>query len=58
MISVGGSGAGGGDGQKAEVDHLGSIVTEGDYAQGIYAQSVGGGGGAGGLRCCRTFCIN
>ena len=48
MISVGGSGAGGGDGQKVEVDHLGSIVTEGDYAQGIYAQSVGGGGGAGG----------
>ena len=48
MISVGGSGSGGGNGNDVTVTNTGIIVTTGDNAQGIYAQSVGGGGGDGG----------
>ncbi|WP_269615698.1 autotransporter outer membrane beta-barrel domain-containing protein [Prochlorococcus marinus] len=48
MISVGGSGSGGGDGEIVDVRHIGSIQTKGDFSEGVFAQSVGGGGGDGG----------
>ncbi|MBZ9935284.1 autotransporter outer membrane beta-barrel domain-containing protein [Mesorhizobium sp. BR1-1-16] len=48
-VAIGGSGtAGGGDGGKVAVDNQGTIRTERDYARGIIAMSVGGGGGKGG----------
>ena len=48
FITVGGSGSGGGNAKKVDVNHSGNITTKGNYAKGIYAHSVGGGGGAGG----------
>jgi hypothetical protein len=47
-VSVGGTGGTGGTGAKVSVTHDGSISTGGDYADGIIAQSIGGGGGMGG----------
>lgn len=54
-IAVGGRGAGGGDGgdvtvknQPDQFGYGGSISTQGHAADGIFAQSVGGGGGVGG----------
>ncbi|MFG1462527.1 hypothetical protein V5F77_06465 [Xanthobacter sp. DSM 24535] len=43
--TIGGSGAGGGAGDKVEVTNTGAIDTLGHSAFGIAAQSVGGGGG-------------
>ena len=49
-ISIGGSGGVAGNGGNVQVnDNSGTIDTFGDYAYGILAQSVGGGGGAGGF---------
>jgi hypothetical protein len=48
----GGDGAGGGlggDGGEIRVNNWGTIVTEGTNAAGVFAQSVGGGGGNGGF---------
>jgi hypothetical protein len=47
-ISLGGRGGSGGAGGAVTVDVNGVIVTEGDRAYGVLAQSVGGGGGSGG----------
>ncbi|MBS1143221.1 MAG: Outer rane autotransporter barrel [Proteobacteria bacterium] len=48
-LSVGGkAGAGGDAGEKVAVINSGSIVTSGADAFGIFAQSIGGGGGVGG----------
>ena len=47
-VSIGGQGAAAGDGGEVYVKNKGSIVTEGDMARGVYAQSIGGGGGVGG----------
>ncbi|MEL6317289.1 MAG: hypothetical protein AAFR16_06575, partial [Pseudomonadota bacterium] len=47
-IGVGGFGLSGGDGGRVDVVNTGRIVTLGDGAAGVYAQSVGGGGGQGG----------
>ena len=48
-ISVGGSGASNGTGGEVDVTHTaGDITTEGQGSAGIYAQSVGAGGGTGG----------
>ncbi len=47
-VTVGGNGAGGGDGGMAEVENEGGILTSGDVAHAIVAQSHGGGGGNGG----------
>jgi len=49
-ITVGGGGTGGaaGGGGTITIDHLGDITTYGTVAHGIFAQSVGGGGGFGG----------
>jgi uncharacterized protein YhjY with autotransporter beta-barrel domain len=48
MVSVGGSGAGGGVSSTVTVTNGGDIITLGNDAKGILAQSVGGGGGNGG----------
>ncbi|WP_454760314.1 hypothetical protein [Caulobacter segnis] len=47
-VSIGGQGAAAGDGGEVYVQNKGSVVTEGALARGIYAQSIGGGGGVGG----------
>ena len=47
-LTVGGLGSGGGDGGMVTVEHSGTITTIGQGAMGIFAQSVGGGGGVGG----------
>ncbi|MCV6586623.1 MAG: hypothetical protein OIF47_13910 [Marinibacterium sp.] len=47
-LTVGGQGSGGGNGGVVTVAHSGSITTSGEGAMGIFAQSVGGGGGVGG----------
>jgi hypothetical protein len=46
--SVGGSGGAGGDGGKVNVWNSGLISTSADKGIGIFAQSIGGGGGTGG----------
>ena len=48
MFAIGGSGDGGGKGGTVTVENSGSIVTYGPKAIGVFAQSVGGGGGNGG----------
>ncbi|WP_157115542.1 autotransporter outer membrane beta-barrel domain-containing protein [Prosthecochloris sp. HL-130-GSB] len=48
-IAVGGLGGAGGDGGDVVVNHTGSMLIEGDNAYGIFAQSVGGGGGSAAL---------
>jgi hypothetical protein len=48
-FSVGGIGGDGGDGGAVVVENTGSIVTRGDNADGIVAQSIGGGGGNAGV---------
>jgi hypothetical protein len=47
-VDVGGHGGSGGHGGTINLDHIGQIDTSGDWADGIVAQSIGGGGGAGG----------
>lgn len=48
-VAVGGNGAQGGTGNVVTVDSLaGEILTSGDRSYGIFAQSIGGGGGDGG----------
>ncbi len=44
-IAIGGSGGSGADGGDVTVDHTGIIIVNAEYGFGIYAQSVGGGGG-------------
>ncbi len=46
--NVGGFGGDAGNGSSVTVKNTGNIVTEGEDACGIFAQSVGGGGGTGG----------
>ncbi|MBJ3774381.1 autotransporter outer membrane beta-barrel domain-containing protein [Acuticoccus mangrovi] len=48
-VAVGGSAGGGGDGDEVHVTNDGSISTAGQFSHGIIAQSIGGGGGTGGL---------
>ncbi|HTJ62973.1 MAG TPA: hypothetical protein VL899_04110 [Alphaproteobacteria bacterium] len=46
--SIGGNGGTGGDGGTVSVDLSAPITTKGDWANGIVAQSIGGGGGKAG----------
>ncbi len=46
-LGVGGSGSGGGSGGAVTVTHSGTVETGGLAAFGIFAQSIGGGGGMG-----------
>jgi hypothetical protein len=48
QISVGGKGGAAGNGGHVAVNLTGNISTTGDGAHGIFAQSIGGGGGLGG----------
>ncbi|MFG1296188.1 hypothetical protein [Xanthobacter variabilis] len=48
QVNVGGSGGAGGNGGAVSVENDGKVTTHGDSANGILAQSVGGGGGVGG----------
>ena len=50
LVSLGNKAGGAGNGAAVAVENSSSISTSGDYAQGILAQSVGGGGGAGGIK--------
>jgi hypothetical protein len=47
LVSIGGDGGGGGDGGDLLGENSGVITTHADYAQGVFAQTVGGGGGNG-----------
>ncbi|WP_255702300.1 autotransporter outer membrane beta-barrel domain-containing protein [Roseomonas cutis] len=47
-VSLGGAGGSGNNGGPVTVDNSGAILTLGDGAMGVLAQSVGGGGGRGG----------
>ena len=48
VVGAAGSGASSGDGGLVSLENSGQIITHGDYARGIYAESIGGHGGAGG----------
>jgi len=48
-VTVGGSGGTGNTSDKVTVTNTGSLLTHGDISSGIQAQSIGGGGGAGGV---------
>ncbi len=48
IVSVGGSGSGGGTGGLVSVDNANKLYTAGNEANGIFAHSIGGGGGTGG----------
>jgi uncharacterized protein with beta-barrel porin domain len=48
-VGIGGKGGAGGAGGTVTVVSTGNIATQGKGAYGIYAQSVGGGGGLGGI---------
>ncbi len=48
-IGIGGFGGAAGNGGKVTVTNSGNILTYGDFSTGIFAQSVGGGGGTGGV---------
>jgi len=47
-VDVGGTGGTGGHGGEVDVTFAGQIATSGDWADGLVAQSIGGGGGTGG----------
>ncbi|ADP16480.1 outer membrane autotransporter barrel domain protein 4 [Achromobacter xylosoxidans A8] len=47
-VDVGGTGGTGGHGGNVSVNYAGKIATAGDWADGLVAQSIGGGGGVGG----------
>lgn len=47
-VQIGGSGSTGGNGGPVTVNNSGNITTSGQLSHGIYAQSIGGGGGNGG----------
>jgi hypothetical protein len=49
MITIGGAGGTGDDAGDVTVNNSGRIVTRGDRSHGIFAQSIGGGGGNAGL---------
>ncbi len=49
IAGVGGNGGTGDNAGVVQVSHTGSVTTIGDNARGIVAQSVGGGGGMGGM---------
>lgn len=48
FFTVGGTGGGGGAGGDITITNASRIVTSGDHAGGVIAQSIGGGGGMGG----------
>ena len=55
-LTVGGDGGSGGIGGDVTVENIGTIITEGEFATAVMAQSVGGSGGIGGEA--RSFTID
>lgn len=56
-LLLGGSGGAGGNGGAVHVANSGSITTQGNFANGILAQSIGGGGGAAGYVHDDVYCL-
>jgi uncharacterized protein with beta-barrel porin domain len=54
-VAVGGGGGVGGEGNIVDASNSATITTNGDHANGIFAQSIGGGGGNGGLAVSGTL---
>jgi len=48
-VATGGSGGDGGKGGHVQITNQAPVTTEGEKAYGLFAQSIGGGGGSGGL---------
>ena len=48
-VSIGGKGGGGGKGTTVDVINNGNILTMGELSYGVFAESIGGGGGDGGF---------
>jgi hypothetical protein len=57
-MSFGGDGGDGSRGGVVEVGNTGNITTGGAFSHGIFAQSVGGGGGTGGFAGALAFSLN
>ncbi|WP_282572274.1 autotransporter outer membrane beta-barrel domain-containing protein [Roseomonas acroporae] len=57
-VAIGGAGGSGGRSGAVFVQNTGQIVTLGDHAYGILAQSVSGGGGAGGSATSHDFQVS
>lgn len=49
VVGIGGFAGAGADAGNVNVSSFGDITTQGDFARGIFAQSIGGGGGNGGM---------
>ena len=56
-FAVGGEGGSGGSGNTVTADNTGQVVTGGDGAYGLEAQSIGGGGGNGGDSTAAAFAL-
>ncbi|HEX9204710.1 MAG TPA: autotransporter domain-containing protein [Candidatus Deferrimicrobiaceae bacterium] len=54
-VAVGGFGGKGGFGGDVDVSNSAAVVTEGNRSEGIFAQSIGGGGGSGGFAFAGTW---
>ncbi|HKU14150.1 MAG TPA: hypothetical protein VJQ52_07115 [Steroidobacteraceae bacterium] len=48
-VGIGGKGGGGGKGSTVDVTNAGNILTTGQLSYGVFAESIGGGGGDGGF---------
>ncbi len=57
-VAVGGFGGGGQKANTVEVDSTGAISTQGADSNGIWAQSIGGGGGAGGFALTGSLAVD
>ncbi|WP_152523470.1 autotransporter outer membrane beta-barrel domain-containing protein [Sphingobium baderi] len=53
--SLGGSGGAGGDGGTIAISNSGVVNTKGDLSYGVFAQSIGGGGGVAGMAVSGTL---
>jgi len=56
-LSLGGNAGDGGDGGQVNLTSASQITTQGEHAHGLYAESVGGGGGSGGNALVETLAI-
>jgi hypothetical protein len=57
QLNIGGDGALGGNATTVTVNHTGTILTAGVESAGIRAESIGGGGGNGGMAMSGTFAM-
>jgi hypothetical protein len=55
VIAIGGSAGSAGNGGAVDVDHFGMIVTQQDDSNGVFGQSIGGGGGNAALNVGQIF---